>query len=69
MYIVYLSLTTSTSRDEKVERVVRKMRAAKKRKLQSTTNYPVVQLSEVTTSVWWYTGRTTNAFGSCKLGE
>ena len=69
MYIMYLGLTTTTSRAEKAEREARKMWAAIKSKLQSTTNYPVVQLSEVTTSAWWYTGHTTNAFGSCKLGE
>ena len=66
MYIMYLGLTTSTSRAEKGEREARKLWTAIKSKLQSTTNYPVVQLSEVTTCVRRYTGRTTNDFGSAR---
>ena len=63
---MYLGLKASTSRAEKAEREARKMWTAIKSKLQSTTNYPILQLSEVTTSVRRYTGRTTNAFGSAR---
>ena len=46
MYIMYLGLTTTTSRAEKAEREARKMWAAIKSKLQSTTplsNYRKLQ--------------------------